>query len=103
LFGREAVSFRRHPIAVVAQASSGFRARSGLGSRPFEPVEVVCRGTEKNRTHVRGGERPHNTVKRVGVFKGPTWHGGIVADIWRATNPKEASLKRAVPRNLVRK
>ena len=46
-----------------------------------EPVEVVCRGTEKNRTHLRSCERPHNTVKRVGVFKGPTWHGGIIADM----------------------
>ena len=41
---------------------------------------VRC-GTEKNRTHLRGGERPHDTVKRVGVFKGPSWHDGIIADM----------------------
>jgi hypothetical protein len=53
-----------------------FAARESAG----EPVEAVCGWTEKNPTNLRGGEYPHNTVKRIGVIKGPSWHGGIIAD-----------------------
>src|SRR5262249_13728831 len=65
-----------------------FAARESAG----EPVEAVCRGTEKNPTNLRGGEYPHSTVKRIGVIKGPSWHGGIIAHNYTITASFPAAL-----------